>query len=82
MATEPASPGDSDQAIIYYIRIRGHLGEPWRDWFDGLTLTLEADGNTLLAGPIVDQAALYGILKQLSNLGMPLLSLSAIRPGS
>jgi hypothetical protein len=80
MAVEPTAER-KDQPIIYQIRIRGHLGQPWQDWFDGLTLTYDADGNTLLTGPIVDQAALYGILKQVSDLGMPLLSLCPSGPG-
>ena len=68
--------------MIYEIRIRGHLGQPWQDWFEGLTLTLETDGNTLLTGQLVDQAALHGILKKVRDLGMPLLSISSIQPGA
>ena len=71
-----------DQPLIYQIRIRGHLGQPWREWFEGLTLTLETDGNTLLTGPVVDQAALYGILKKVSDLGIPLLSVTSIGSSS
>lgn len=82
MANDPVSERDKDRPMIYQIRIRGHLGQPWRDWFEGLILTLETDGNTLLTGPVVDQAALYGILKKVSDLGMPLLSVSSIGPGS
>ena len=77
MANDRLSERDNDRPLIYQIRIRGHLGQPWQEWFEGLTLTLEADGTTLLTGPVVDQAALYGILKKVSDLGMPLLSVSS-----
>ena len=82
MASEPFSERDRNQPVVYQIRIRGHLGQPWQEWFEGLTLTLETDGNTLLTGPVVDQAALYGILKKVGDLGMPLLSISSSRPDS
>ncbi len=59
---------------IYQIRVQGHLGSEWTGWFDGLTITLEDNGDTLLTGPVVDQAALYGLLRQVRDLGMPLVS--------
>ena len=71
---------DPSQAMVYQIRIKGHLGHQWTDWFEGLTITLEDDGDTLLAGPVVDQAALYGLLKKVRDLGMPLLSINLIKP--
>ena len=55
---------DPDQPVIYEIRIKGHLDHQWTDWFGGLTITLEEDGDTLLTGPVVDQAALHGLLKK------------------
>jgi hypothetical protein len=64
----------------YEIRIKGHLDEQWADWFGGLTVTLKADGDTLLTGPIIDQAALYGLLKKVRDLGMPLLSVNPVKP--
>ena len=67
---EPA-PG---QPTVYQIRIKGHLGRQWTDWFGGLAITLEDNGDTLLTGPVVDQAALHGLLKKVRDLGMPLLS--------
>ena len=82
MSNDPLSERDKDRPLIYQIRIRGHLGQPWQEWFEGLTLTLETDGTTLLTGPVVDQAALYGILKKVSDLGMPLLSVSSSGSGS
>lgn len=67
---------------VYQIKLKGHLGRQWRDWFEGLTITLEEDGNTLLTGPVVDQAALHGLLKKVRDLGMPLLSVNSVESGS
>ena len=72
---------DPSQPMVYQIRIKGHLSRQWTDWFEGLTITLEEDGNTLLTGPVIDQAALHGILKKVRDLGMPLLSVNSIGPG-
>lgn len=69
------------QQPIYQIRLRGHLDYRWRDWFGGITVKLEDNGETLLSGPVTDQAALYGLLKKIRDLGMPLLSVKCIRPG-
>jgi len=71
---------DSSQPMIYQIRINGHLGHQWTDWFDGLTITLEDNGDTLLTGLVVDQAALHGLLKKVRDLGMPLLSVNGVEP--
>ncbi|HNE02888.1 MAG TPA: hypothetical protein PKL78_13425 [Anaerolineales bacterium] len=71
---------DPDRPKIFRIRIQGHLGQQWTNWFDGLTITLEEDGNTLLAGLVTDQSALHGVLKKIRDLGMPLLSVHAIDP--
>ena len=71
----------SNQPMIYQIRLKGHLGQQWTAWFEGLTLTLEANGNTLLAGPVVDQAALYGLLRKVRDLGLPLLAVTRVEPG-
>jgi hypothetical protein len=72
---------DSAQPMVYQIRIKGHLGREWTDWFDGLTITLEEDGDTRLTGPVVDQAALHGLLKKVRNLGMSLVSVNPVEPG-
>ena len=64
-----------DAIRLYQIRLEGHLSGQWADWFDGMTITLETNGNTLLTGPVMDQAALHGLLKKVRDLGMPLLSL-------
>ena len=63
---------------FYQIVVKGHLGSEWSDWFDGLTITLMDNGETILSGPIVDQTALHGILIKIRDLGLPLLSLSRI----
>ena len=67
--------------MFYRIRIRGHLGPQWMDWFDGLTISREENGDTLLTGPVIDQAALHGILKKVRDLGMPLLSVNYVEAG-
>ena len=66
--------------MIYQIRVKSHLGSDWTDWFEGLTITLEEDGDTLLTGPVVDQAALHGLLKKVRDLGMPLISVNPVEP--
>jgi hypothetical protein len=63
----------------YQIRIKGHLSPQWSDWFDGFTITNCEDGEALLCGLILDQAALYGLLNKISNLGLPLLSVNRLR---
>ena len=67
--------------MIYQIRIKGHLGHQWTDWFGGLTITLEENGDTLMTGPVVDQAALHSMLRKVRNLGMPLISVTRVEPG-
>ena len=67
--------------VQYEIRVDGHLGPRWAAWFDGLTLVAEEDGTTVLRGPIVDQAALHGVLQKLRDLGIPLISVTQLRPG-
>jgi hypothetical protein len=72
---------DPGQPVVYQIRIKGHLSHQRADWFEGLTITLEEGGDTLLTGPVVDQAALHGLLKKVRDLGMPLVSVCPIEPG-
>jgi len=64
---------------FYEIRIKGHLDSQWATWFDGLTITLEENGETLLSGPVPDQAALHGLLKKVRDLGMPLVSVVPVQ---
>jgi len=71
-----------NQHQCYEIRLKGHLDDRWSDWFEGLTITLEENGDTLLTGPVVDQAALHGLLKKVRDLGLPLVSVSPVEPGS
>ncbi len=68
----------SDQSIIYEIRVKGHLDCELSEWFDNLSITQEPDGITLLTGPFVDQAALYGLLKKLNEYGLPLISFQKV----
>jgi hypothetical protein len=77
MTDEQRPTPDVRQPTVYRIRIKGHLGPQWTAWFEGLTITLEEDDNTLLSGPVVDQAALHGILKKIRDLGMPLVSINS-----
>jgi hypothetical protein len=70
-----------NQHPYYEIRLKGHLDDRWAEWFDGLTITLEEDGDTLLTGPVVDQPALHGLLKKVRDLGIPLISISPLEHG-
>ena len=81
MSNELEPKPTSSQTVIFQIRIKGHLSRAWTDWFEGLTITLEENGDTLLTGPVIDQAALYGLLKKVRDLGMPLVSVSPVEPG-
>jgi hypothetical protein len=73
------NPKTEGEPMVYQIRLMGHLGDQWTDWFGGLTITLEENGETILTGPVVDQAALFGLLKKVRDLGMPLLSVNQVQ---
>ncbi|TMC16545.1 MAG: hypothetical protein E6J36_21370 [Chloroflexi bacterium] len=79
MSNDINSESDPGQPLVYQIRIKGHLGREWTDWFGGLTITLEDNGETLLIGPVIDQAALHGVLKKVRDVGMPLLSVIEVQ---
>jgi hypothetical protein len=76
VATHPDIEPDPGRPKVYQIRIKGHLGHGWTDWFGGLTITLEDNGDTLLTGPVTDQAALHGLLRKVRDLSLPLISVT------
>ena len=79
MSNKLNSPMDPGQPKIYQIRVKDHLSREWTDWFGGLAITLEENGDTLLTGPVIDQAALYGLLRKVRDLGMALVSVHQIQ---
>jgi hypothetical protein len=76
MSEMPATSDDRHEPGSYEIRLQGHLGTRWAAWFDGLSVTHESDGTTVIHGPVVDQAALYGLLQKVRDLGLPLISVT------
>ena len=82
MANRQGPHAETGQPKIYQIRIQGHLGRHWADRFEGLNITLEDNGSTLLTGPIVDQAALHSILRKIRDLGTTLLSVNFVDAGA
>ena len=68
------------EAGRYEIRLKGHLDTRWAAWFDGLSLTNDSDGTTIIHGPVVDQAALHGLLQKVRDLGLPLISVTRVEP--
>ncbi len=80
MSTTGCPKQTPNRPTAYQIRIQGHLGCQWAGWFDGLTISLTDNGETLLSGPVLDQAALHGLLRKVRDLGMPLLSVNRIDP--
>jgi hypothetical protein len=81
MLSERTPSADPDQPMICHIRIEGHLSPHWSDWFLGLAITLQENGETLLSGPVVDQAALHGLIRKVRDLGIPLLSIVCAKTG-
>ncbi len=69
-----------DRPMTYQIRVKGHLGCRWAEWFGGVTITLEDNGDTLLTCPVEDQASLHGLLRKVRDLGMPLISAVRVKP--
>jgi hypothetical protein len=81
MSYEFGHKTDPDQPLVYQLRIEGCLEDQWADSFGGMTLSREENGNTLLTGLVVDQAALFGLLKKVRDLGIPLISIRRVEPG-
>ena len=80
MSHPPNATTEPDGPPIYQIRVKGHLGARWDHWFEPMTIVPQPNGDSLLAGPVVDQAALHGVLKRIRDLGLPLLSIECIEP--
>ena len=78
MSNKPDPQPDPEQPMIYQIRVKAHLDCEWADWFGGLTITLEDNDETLLTGPVIDQAALHGLLKKVRDLGLTLVSVNPV----
>ena len=81
MSETQALSANNYEPGLHEIRIKGHLDDRWADWFEGLTITLTEDGDTLLTGLVADQAALFGLLKKVRDLGLPLVSVNRLQPG-
>jgi hypothetical protein len=80
MSETDAATEDHYEPGVYEIRVKGHLDKRWADWFEGLTINLEENGETLLTGPVVDQAALHGLLRKVRDLALPLVSVIHVEP--
>ena len=80
MSTRHPSPDDHHEPAQYEIRLKGHLDARWADQFEHLSFTHTSDGTTILAGPVVDQAALYGVLRKVRDLGLPLIAVNQVEP--
>ena len=81
MAHKPNAQADPNPPMVYEIRIKGHLGQQWTAWLEGMNITQTDNSETLLAGPVVDQAALYGLLRKVRDLGLPLISVIKVQSG-
>lgn len=79
MSNELNSKTNPGQPMVYEIRLRGHLGRGWTEWFGGVTIALEEGGETLLTCPVEDQAALHGLLRKVRDLGLPLISVTRVQ---
>jgi len=78
MPNQPNAQPDPDQVMDYQIRVKGQLGPEWMDWFGGFTVRPDESGETLISGPGLDQAALYGVLKKVRDLGLTLISVNLV----
>lgn len=80
MSATDGTATEHDKPRRYEMRIKGHLDDRWADWFEGLTVTREDNGETRFSGPVQDQAALYGLLRKVRDLGLPLLAVVCVEP--
>jgi hypothetical protein len=80
MSNESKESGEKAEPLIYQIRIKGHLDRKWADWFSGLSITSLENGETLLTGPVLDQAALHGLLRKVRDVGLPLVAVIRCEP--
>jgi len=80
MANESNSSNEKAESLIYQIRIKGHLDRKWADWFAGLSITALENGETLLTGPVLDQAALHGLIRKVRDVSLPLVAVIRIEP--
>ena len=81
MANQHERKTDADAPLVYQIRIQGHLDRQWAVWFADMTIAWRDNGETILTGPVVDQAALYGLLRKVRDLGLPLIAVTQLPPG-
>ena len=82
MAQQAGTGADPIGSTVYQIRLRGNLGQLWSDWFDGLAITWDDKGDTLLTGTVADQSALYGLLRRIRDLGVTLVSINQLEAGA
>jgi hypothetical protein len=80
MANESNLSNEKAEPLIYQIRIKGHLDRKWADWFCGLSITSLENGETLLTGPVLDQAMLHGLLRKVRDIGLPLVAVMRVEP--
>ena len=78
MSNKPNQRYESTQPGVYQIRVKGHLGVEWADWFEGFVITREDNGDSILIGQVVDQAALFGLIRKVRDLGIPLISINRV----
>ena len=81
MAQQQPPNANRGEPVVYQLRVKGHLSADWSAWFDGMTIAQDADGATLITGPVADQAALHGLLRKVRDLGLTLLALSSSERG-
>jgi hypothetical protein len=82
MSRQPFSQNECNEPLIYQIRVKGHLGSDWAEWFGSLTITQDKNGDSLLNATVLDQAALHGLLKKVRDLGLVLISVNPVEPTS